>query len=82
MRCYTFELVIEKENGGTEYRGYSPTLPGCFCRAPTLEEARQSLRAAIQAKVAGLIATGQPIRQSDRIFNVAELTVFVPDALP
>ena len=80
MRFYTFEIIIEKESGEQAYTAYTPTLAGCFCRGKTLDEARRSIHAAIQAEVASLLAGGRPIGRSERVVHVAELTVAVPEA--
>ena len=78
MQYYTFEIVIEKEAEGEGYYAYSPTLPGCFGRGATLEEAKQSMRAAVQQHIETLRAHGEPIPQNERLMHVQELTVGVP----
>ena len=78
MRFYTFEIVIEKEPEDEGYAAYSPTLPGCFSNGKTVEEAKRSIREAIQQYIDALLAHGQPVPQNDRLVHVEELTVGVP----
>ncbi len=58
MRFYNFEIVIEKEQEDGGYFAYSPTLPGCFGNGRTIEEAKQSIRAAVQQHVEILLTHG------------------------
>ena len=51
-KLYTFQIVIEREPQGESYSAYSPTLAGCFRRAPTLEEAKRRIRAFLDHKTA------------------------------
>jgi predicted RNase H-like HicB family nuclease len=74
---YTFEIVIEKEAGAEGYTAYSPTLPGCFTRAPTLEEVRRRIRRVVWERVESLLAQGQPVRQSEDVLRVEELMIAV-----
>jgi predicted RNase H-like HicB family nuclease len=78
MRFYSFEIVIEKEPEDDGYMAYSPTLPGCFGAGRTIEEARQSMRTAVQQHIEALVAHGEPIPQNDRLVYVEELTLGVP----
>lgn len=80
MRFYSFEIVIEKEQEDEGYYAYSPTLPGCFGNGKTIEEAKQSMRAAVQQHVEALLAHAQPIPQNERLVHVEELTLGVPAA--
>lgn len=59
MRFYNFEIVIEKEDEG--YSAYSPTLPGCFGNGRTVEEAKESIRTAIQQHIEVLLSHGEPV---------------------
>lgn len=58
MRFYSFEIVIEKEQEDEGYYAYSPTLPGCFGNGQTIEEARSSMRTAVQQHLGSLLAHG------------------------
>ncbi len=78
MRFYTFEIVVEKEQEDDGYAAYSPGLPGCFGGGRTIEEAKRSIREAIQQHLQTLLAHGQPIPQNERLVHVEELTVGVP----
>jgi predicted RNase H-like HicB family nuclease len=78
MRYYSFEVVIEKEPEDEGYLAYSPQLPGCFSNGGTIEEAKVSIREAIQQHIASLAAHGQPIPQHECLVHVEELTVGVP----
>jgi len=77
MRFFNFEIVIEKEPEDPGYYAYSPTLPGCFGNGQTIEEAKQSIRIAIQQHVEALLAHGDPIPQNEHLVHVEELTVGV-----
>jgi predicted RNase H-like HicB family nuclease len=79
MKFYTLAIVIERKSGETGYVAYSPTLPGCFCRGETFEEARRNLHSAVEAQVESLAARGQPINGNERLVHVGELTVAVPE---
>ena len=78
MRFYHFEIVIEKEQEDEGYFAYSPTLPGCFGNGRTIEEAKQSIRMAVQQHVEVLLTHGDPVPQNERLVHVEELTVGVP----
>jgi predicted RNase H-like HicB family nuclease len=80
MRFFTFEVVIEKRVGDDAYSAYSRNLHGCFARGATIEEARQNVRAAIQERVAELVATGATIEQADDVRYVEQLTIGVAGA--
>lgn len=62
MQFYNFEIVIEKEVEDEGYMAYSPTLPGCFGNGRTIEEARQSMRSAVQQHIETLLAHGLALR--------------------
>ena len=79
MKFYSFQIVIEKEPEDEGYYAYSPTIPGCFSNGKTIEDAKRSIREAIQQHLESLRAHAQPIPQEDRIVHVEELTVGVPE---
>ena len=78
MRFFNFEVVIEKEPEDPGYYAYSPTLPGCFGNGLTIEEAKQSIRIAVQQHVEALLAHGEAVPQNEHLVHVEELTVGVP----
>lgn len=78
MRFYNFEIVIEKELEDEGYSAYSPTLPGCFGNGRTVEEAKESIRTAIQQHIEVLLSHGEPVPQNERLVHVQELSVGVP----
>jgi predicted RNase H-like HicB family nuclease len=78
MQFYNFEIVIEKEPEDEGYMAYSPTLPGCFGNGRTIEEARQSMRTAVQQHIETLLAHGQPVPQNEQLVHVEELSVGMP----
>jgi predicted RNase H-like HicB family nuclease len=78
-RLYTFQIVIETEAERAGYTAYSPTLPGCFRRGATIEEAKERIRQAIRERVETLLATGEPIAQCERLLHVEELSMVLPD---
>lgn len=79
MRFYNFEIVIEREPEDTGYTAYSPTLPGCFGAGATIEEAKTSIRQAIQQHVSSLLAHNQPVPQNEALVHVEEIAVGVPE---
>jgi predicted RNase H-like HicB family nuclease len=79
MRFYSFQILIEKEPEDEGYYAYSPTLPGCFSNGKSIDQARRSIREAIEQHVASLLAHSQPIPQDDRLVHVEELTVGLPE---
>lgn len=78
MRFYSFQILIEKEPDDPGYFAYSPTLPGCFGNGASVEEARRSIREAIEQHLATLVAHGDPIPQSDGRMHIEELTIGLP----
>jgi predicted RNase H-like HicB family nuclease len=78
MKFYSFEILIEKEPEDESYTAFSPTLPGCFGNGRTIEEAKRSIRAAIEQHVQTLLAHGQSVPQNERLVHLEELTVGVP----
>jgi len=78
-KLYTFQIVIEREPQGGSYSAYSPTLAGCFRRAPTLEEAKRRIREALGERLEALLASGESVSQNDRLVHVEELTIAMPE---
>ncbi len=78
MRFYSFQIVIEKESEDEGYFAYSPTLPGCFGNGKTFEEAKQSIREAVEQHLASLLEHAQPVPQHERLVHVEELSIGVP----
>lgn len=74
----TFAVVIEKKPDEQRYAAYSPTLAGCFSTGSTIEEARRTIREAIQRRVEALLASGEPVPQGEHLVHVEELTVALP----
>lgn len=61
MRCYTLDVVIEKEAEGEGYSAYNPRLPGCCSTGRAVEEAKGNIRDAVQQHLYPHLAHGQPI---------------------
>ncbi len=78
MKFYAFQIVIEKEPEDEGYFAYSPTLPGCFGNAKTIEEARRSIREAVEQHLASLLEHAQAVPQHERLVHVEELSIGVP----
>lgn len=78
MKYYTFAVVVEKDPEDAGYFAYSPTLPGCFSNGATIEDARHTMREAVQQHVKSLLARGQAIPQNENLVHVEELTIGVP----
>jgi predicted RNase H-like HicB family nuclease len=77
-KLYTFQIVIETDADGDGYTAYSPTLPGCFRRAGTVEKAKERIREAVRERVEWLLAHGEPISQCEKLMHVEELSIAVP----
>ena len=67
MKFYTFEIVLQKEEGDEGYLAYSPTLAGCFSNGKTIEETRRNIREAVQQHVESLLAHGQSVPQNEKL---------------
>jgi predicted RNase H-like HicB family nuclease len=78
MRFYSFQIIIEKEPDDPGYFAYSPTLPGCFGNGATIEEAKRSIREAVELHLASLVANGDPIPQTPGLVHVEELSIGLP----
>jgi predicted RNase H-like HicB family nuclease len=79
MRFYTFAIVVEKEPGTGGYSAWVPSLAGCFRREPTLERALRSVHAALEERVASLVALDQPMPGGETLVHVSELTIALPE---
>ncbi len=78
MKFYSFEIIIEKEAQDEGYFAYSPTLPGCFGNGKTIEDAKLSMRKAVEQHVQVLLAHGRKVPQNKKLVHVEELTLGVP----
>jgi predicted RNase H-like HicB family nuclease len=59
MRRYA--VIIERADDGS-YGGYVPDLPCCgVCGCGSVDEAKNSLAAAVDMHVAGLVEDGEPV---------------------
>lgn len=79
LRVYRFLVVIEKEADAADFTAYSPTLPGCFTRGATIEEARRKIREIAKERVATLRAADQPLGDNDRLIRVEEMSLDLAD---
>jgi predicted RNase H-like HicB family nuclease len=59
MRRYS--VLIEHDPDDDVYVASVPALPGCFTQGPTVADARQRIREAIQVHLEGLATLGEPI---------------------
>ena len=75
MKFFTFEIIIEKEEGGAGYFAYSPSLPGCFSNGKTIEEAKRNIREALQQHITAMQEHSLPIPQREHIVHVEELSI-------
>ena len=78
LKYYSFEIVIEKDEGIKGYYAYSPTLPGCFSNGSTIEEVRKNIRKAIELHLESLTHHSQEIPQAEKIVHVEELSIGLP----
>lgn len=51
---------------------------GCLTNGRTIEEAKRSMREAIQQHVAPLLAHGESVPQNERLVHVEELSIGMP----
>ena len=56
-----YAIVIERAN--SNYSTYVPDLPGCIATGATVEEAKKTIREAIEFHLAGMREDGSPIPQ-------------------
>ena len=56
-----YAIVIERAN--SNYSAYVPDLPGCIATGATVEEAKKTIREAIEFHLAGMREDGSPIPQ-------------------
>ena len=75
MTFYRLQIVIEKTPEDEEYAGYSPTLPGCFSRGRTVEEARKAIRGALSTRLRELVSRGEPLPGVRRFLHVEDVTI-------
>ena len=61
VRWYSFQVVIEKEPEDEGYLAYSPSIPGCFSKGETVEDARRNMRETLEQHLTSLAAHGLPI---------------------
>ena len=50
-----------------------PTLPACFSKGETFQEAKRNVHDAVQKQLESLLAEGKPVRQSENLVYVEEL---------
>lgn len=67
MKFFNFEVVIEKEPDDPGYSAFCPNLPGCFGAGATIEEAKRSIRAALQQHIETLLAHAPPVPQNENL---------------
>lgn len=75
---YSFVIVVEKEPGSEDYAAYSPTFPGCFTRARSLEEVSARIRKTLEERLRQRLAQGDPVLQGGTLIHVEELTITLP----
>ena len=78
MKYYTFEVVIEKEDGAKGYYAHCPTLPGCFSNGPTIEATRINIREAIELHLESLTKHSKKIPQAEKLVHVEEICIGFP----
>ena len=66
-----YAIVIERAN--SNYSAYVPDLPGCIAVGVTVEEARQTIREAIEFHLAGLREDGSPVPQPSSRVDYVEV---------
>jgi len=70
MKDYQFTVVFEKDEDG-RILAICPALQGCYAEGETEEEARVSIREAIEAHVESRLNHGEPIPSEVLVEKVA-----------
>lgn len=70
----TSRYAVVFERSRTGYGGYVPDLPGCVAAAPTLEEAENLIREAIEFHLEGLREDGDAIPTPTTVAEMIEVT--------
>lgn len=78
MQYYTFEIIIEKEEGTRGYYAYCPALKGCFSNGATIEDARINIREAIELHLESLSKHSKTIPQQEKLVHVEEICIGIP----
>ena len=82
MKQYTYTIQIHEAN--PDEKGFwvsVPTLPGCFSRGDTYEEAVANAQEAIVCYIEGLIQDGEPIPEDSQHPAIVTVPVRVPTAI-
>ena len=79
MKYFSFQIMIEKEDGDEGYYAYCPNLPGCFSNGRTFEETKANVREAVQLHLESLLANDEEIQSNGKLLHLEELTVGIPD---
>ena len=66
-----YAIVIERAN--SNYSAYVPDLPGCIATGATVEEAKKTIREAIEFHLAGMREDGSPIPQPSSRVDYVEV---------
>mgnify|MGYP001576185904 FL=1 len=66
-----YAIVIERAN--SNYSTYVPDLPGCIATGATVEEAKKTIREAIEFHLAGMREDGSPIPQPSSRVDYVEV---------
>jgi len=70
-----FKVVLTWDKEDKVYVATVPAIPGCSTFGDTKEEALLMAEDAIKVTLEGLVATGQPIPESDADVSIAEVVV-------
>jgi predicted RNase H-like HicB family nuclease len=66
-RARTYRVVLHREPASTGWWVSVPALPGCFTQGAMRAPARERVREAIEAHIAGLLADGEPVPEDSAV---------------
>lgn len=70
-----FKVILTWDKENKVYVATVPAIPGCSTFGDTKEEALLMAEDAIKIALEGLVATGQPIPESDADVSIAEIVI-------
>lgn len=77
VRTHVFQVEIERDEDG-RWAATCPALPGCATYGATREEALKNIEEAVEAYVADLLASGEPIPAAREVIDAPAVSVVTP----
>jgi predicted RNase H-like HicB family nuclease len=80
LKPLTFQIVIEKEAApGAGYSCFCPAIPGCFSNGPTIEEAKENMRAAVGSHLKAMSQRNEVLPLEGEGYWVDKLSFLLPN---